>query len=79
MTKGHDKGHKGQMSDREVMKLALEALERSIEAGMTGIKVGQAITALRQALEQPERINIKDLTKQCVKENGHCYMGVHHD
>lgn len=27
MTKGHDKGHKGQMSDREAMKLALEALE----------------------------------------------------
>lgn len=24
MNKGHDKGHKGQMSDREVMKLALE-------------------------------------------------------
>ena len=27
MTKGHDKGHKGHMSDREAMKLALEALE----------------------------------------------------
>ena len=54
MTKGHDKGHKGQMSDREVMRLALEALERSMEAGMTGIKVDQAIAALRQALAEPD-------------------------
>ena len=26
MSKGHDKGHKGQMSDREVMKLAVKLL-----------------------------------------------------
>ena len=44
------------MTDREVMKLALEALERSMEAGMTGMKIDQAITTLRQALEQPSDI-----------------------
>ena len=52
MNKGHDKG---QMSDREAMWLALEALERSMEAGMTGMKIDQAITALHQALKQPEQ------------------------
>lgn len=67
MDKGHDKGHKGQMSDREAMKLALEALERSMEAGMTGIKVDQAITALRQALEQPS-----DIEAAVKKENEAC-------
>lgn len=55
-----DKGHKGQMSDREVTRIALEALERSMEAGMTGIKVDQAIAALRQALEQPEQVNVPE-------------------
>ena len=69
------------MTDQEAMRLALDALENH-----TAIKHPQqmhyrdtAIEALRQALEQPERTCIKDLTKQCVKENGHCYMGVHHD
>ena len=39
----------------EALRIALEGLERSMEAGMmTGIKVDQAIAALRQALEQPE-------------------------
>ena len=38
----------------EALRIALEGLERSMEAGMmTGIKVDQAIAALRQALEQP--------------------------
>lgn len=46
-----NKGHKGQMSDRDAMRIALEALERSMEAGVTGIKVDQAIAAIRQALD----------------------------
>ena len=69
------------MTKDEAMKLALDALENH-----TAIKHPQqmhyrdtAIEALRQALEQSERTCIKDLTKQCVKENGHCYMGVNHD
>lgn len=64
MTKGHDKGHKGQMSVRETMKLALEALENApIEYDFHGNpmdaefgkQLDAAIAALRQALEQPER------------------------
>lgn len=45
------------MTDRErkAMQKGLDALERSMEAGMTGIKVDQAIEALRQALAQPEQ------------------------
>ena len=89
MTKGHDKGHKGhkgQMSDREAMRIALDALktaDKKIIAGGIGsdarLQMKNAITTLRQALEQPEHTNIKDLIKQCVKENGHYYMGVNHD
>lgn len=41
------------MTKDEALKLALKALERSMEAGLTGIKVDEAITALHQALEQP--------------------------
>ena len=67
-----NKGHKGQMSDREAMKLALEALvEARDDVQSWGAyaseyfqkkhdlaghfhKYEKAITALRQALEQPE-------------------------
>ena len=64
MSNGH-KGHdKRQMSDRDAMKLALEALERIMEAGMTGIKVDQAIAALRQALEQPSDIDAAMLAER---------------
>lgn len=53
MTKGHDKGHKGQMSDREVMQLALEALNRSDYLGwQLNIPI---IKALRERLAQPEQ------------------------
>lgn len=40
---------------RKAAEMALGALERSMEAGLTGIKVDEAITALRQALAQPEQ------------------------
>ena len=43
------------MIDREVMRLALEALQSSQESGSVGVKIDNAITALRQALEQPKR------------------------
>ena len=60
-----DKGHyKGQMSDREAMKLALEALdscefdydneERQVRT-FDALLVNKAHRALHQALEQPER------------------------
>ena len=53
MDKGHDKGHKGQMSDREAMKLALEALNRSDYLGwQLNIPI---IKALRERLAQPEQ------------------------
>lgn len=55
------------MNHIEVMKLALDALERSMEAGVTGIKVDQAITALRQALEQPS-----DIEAAVKRENEAC-------
>ena len=55
MTKGHDKGHKGQMSDREVMKLALEALESAADNECNFHDYKHAAAALRQALEQPEQ------------------------
>ena len=58
MTKGHDKGHKGQMSDREAMKLALNFLEDGMPADMWGMDENgyqNAIAALRQALEQQEQ------------------------
>ena len=51
MTKGHDKGHKGRMSDRDAMKLALEALEGAL---YWNDKITDAMEALRQALEQPQ-------------------------
>ena len=52
MTKGHDKG---QMSDRETLKLALEALENMnpYPASKEYLR-NDAIAALRQALEQPD-------------------------
>ena len=54
------------MTDRETIKLALEALERSMEAGMmTGIKVDQAITAIRQALD-----HVPDTTKMIEPDMG---------
>ena len=43
------------MTKNEALKLALEALERSMEAGLTGIKVDEAITVIRQALARPEQ------------------------
>ena len=39
---------------REAMKLALEALKNFEKAGLATLKTIDAITALRQALEQPE-------------------------
>lgn len=38
---------------RKAAEMALEALERSMEAGLTGIKVDEAITAIRIALDDP--------------------------
>ena len=59
MNKGHDKGHKGQMSDREAMKLALEALENWMRIDTVEdmhifetVTAPEAIAVLRQALEQ---------------------------
>ena len=68
MDKGHDKGRKGQMSDREVMKLALEALDQYIEKELTfgqrytneGQQLLDAHAILRQALEQPEQVNVPE-------------------
>ena len=53
MNKGHDKGHKWQMSDREVMKLALEALDQYIEKELT---VGQRYTNEGQQLLEAHAI-----------------------
>lgn len=57
--KGHNKGHKGQMSDREVMKLALDALliweEMHPKTTASAIR-SPAIQALQEALEQPAQI-----------------------
>ena len=50
------------MTDREAMKMALEALER----GTTGLAI-RAIPALRQALAQPEREWV-GLTIEEIKE-----------
>ena len=61
MNKGHDKGHKGhkvQMSDREAMRIALEALEffdNNVSNPAEKFITSKAITALRQALKQPEQ------------------------
>lgn len=63
MNKGHDKGHKGQMSDREAMKLALEALEL-YQSEMSVQMFDAAITALRQALEQPDDIEAAVLAER---------------
>ena len=56
MIKGQDKGHKGQMSDREAMKLALEALNQATgmcaERTSTRRDIDEAMAALRKALEQ---------------------------
>lgn len=59
MDKGHDKR---QMSDREAMKLALEALEHWMRIDTVEdmhifetVTAPEAIAVLRQALEQPER------------------------
>ena len=68
MTKGHDKGHKGQMSDREVMKLALEALEfaaAQIYNEDNDDIIADAITALRQALD-----HVPDTTKMIEPDMG---------
>lgn len=65
------------MTNREAMKLALEALEQSVSA-MRGLYGGwrcttalkesdKAITALRQALEQPS-----DIEAAVKKENEAC-------
>ena len=40
---------------RKAAEMALEALESSQESGSVGIKIDNAITALRQAIEQPEQ------------------------
>ncbi len=59
MNKGHDKGHKGQMSDREVMRMALEVLEQWMRIDTVEdmhifetVTAPEAIAVLRQALEQ---------------------------
>lgn len=62
MTKGHDKGHKGQMSDREVMKLALEALDE----GLTMKEWRELVAALRDRLAQPQTPD--DLLRQSERE-----------
>ncbi len=58
MNKGQDKGHKGQMSDREVMKMALEALKTADKKIISGgiesdarLQMKNAIAVLRQALD----------------------------
>ena len=75
MTKGHDKGHKGhksQMSDREVMKLALEALKTADKKIIAGgiesdalLQMKNAITAIRQALD-----HVPDTTKMTEPDMG---------
>ncbi len=61
MNKGHGEGDEGQMSDREVMKMALEALKTADKKIISGgiesdarLQMKNAIAALRQALEQPQ-------------------------
>ena len=50
------------MTDKktEALKLALEALERSMEAGMTGMKIDHAIAAMHERLAQPEQVNVPE-------------------
>ena len=70
-----NKGHKGQMSDRDVMKLALEALEWGLKAdelpsgGHWDDMAKESITALRQALEQPSDIEaaVRAENEACAK------------
>lgn len=59
------------MTKDEALKLALEALERSMEAGLTGIKVDEAITALHQALLQPECNQHPDAPHGFNRESSH--------
>ena len=49
---------------REAAEMALQALERSLEAGVTGIKVDEAITSLRQALN----VDAVNISKERVDE-----------
>ena len=73
MNKGHDKGHKGQMSDREAMKLALEALKVANEIDTFGIGkkyYRKSITALLTALEQPEQEPVAWMSDSPTKGNG---------
>lgn len=52
------------MTDREAMKLALEALNQATgmcaERTSTRRDIDEAITALRQTLEQPEQVSVPD-------------------
>ena len=58
---------------REAMKLALEALKNFEKAGLATLKTIDAITALKQALEQPEPEPIawtdEDFTELIVSED----------
>ena len=55
------------MTDREVMKLALEALESAADNECNFHDYKYAVEALRQALEQPS-----DIETAVKKENGAC-------
>ena len=57
---------------KEAMKLALEALENFEKAGLATLKTIDAITALKQALEQPEPEPVECHT---CKGLGRIYMG----
>ncbi len=61
------------MTDQEqkAMEMALEALERSMEAGLTGIKVDEAITAVRIALDDP--LKSRDAYRVAVAVRDACH------
>jgi hypothetical protein len=56
---------------RQAAEMALEALERSMEAGMTGIKVDEAISAIRTALKKP--LKRSDLYRVAVAVRDECH------
>ena len=65
MTKGHDKGHKGQMSNREAMKLALEALEvATTPLAKDRQEVIAAQKALRQAIQEAALQRLTDIHQE---------------
>lgn len=76
MTKGHDKG---QMSDREVMRLALENICGAILCEINPMSsrkemlrlMDEAIAALHQALEQPECNKHPDAPHGFNRESSH--------